>query len=201
MINPSSKITISGSNRSSILDAGAPVFLRFGYRKASMDDIARAASLSRQSLYSHFDTKEGLFRAVVLHILDKTRSAAMTALDRTEGDLQERLLVVFEAMHGHVIGQIGAERMTELLETAASLLGPVFQELEDALIEKIVAQLATSGAAAAWNLMGISPQDLAQNLYSVSCGLRHRVATIGAYRKAMIVALTLVCGGPAKTEP
>jgi DNA-binding transcriptional regulator YbjK len=46
-----------------ILDAALPVFVRYGFRKASMSDIARAAGISRASLYLSFNSKEELFRA------------------------------------------------------------------------------------------------------------------------------------------
>src|SRR5215203_1995511 len=46
-----------------ILDAALPVFVRHGFRKASMADIARAARMSRAALYLSFSSKEVLFRA------------------------------------------------------------------------------------------------------------------------------------------
>ena len=46
-----------------ILDAALPVFVRHGFRKTSMADIARAANISRASLYLSFSGKEELFRA------------------------------------------------------------------------------------------------------------------------------------------
>jgi AcrR family transcriptional regulator len=41
------------------------VFARFGYRRASMDQIADEVALTRQAVYHHFPSKEALFRAVV----------------------------------------------------------------------------------------------------------------------------------------
>ena len=43
--------------RSRLLEAALGVFLRYGYKKTSMDEVARAADLSRQGLYLHFATK------------------------------------------------------------------------------------------------------------------------------------------------
>jgi AcrR family transcriptional regulator len=50
-----------------LLDAALGVFSRFGYRKTSMDEVARMADFSRQGLYFYYAAKEDLFRATVLH--------------------------------------------------------------------------------------------------------------------------------------
>ena len=48
-----------------ILDAAAKLFLTQGFERTAMDDVARAAGVSKQTVYSHFQNKEGLFRAVI----------------------------------------------------------------------------------------------------------------------------------------
>src|ERR1700692_2956682 len=48
-----------------ILSAAENVFARFGYRRASMSQIAEEAGLTRQALYHHYPSKEAMFRAVV----------------------------------------------------------------------------------------------------------------------------------------
>ena len=61
-----------------ILSAAENVFARFGYRRASMSQIAEEAGLTRQALYHHYQNKEALFRAVVeqLHELAYEAEAA-----------------------------------------------------------------------------------------------------------------------------
>jgi AcrR family transcriptional regulator len=78
--------------RQLLLDAAENVFLRSGYSSASMDDIARAAGMSKKTLYRVFDTKEALFAAVVAArraTLDATIDAAeCTGLDDAEAALR-----------------------------------------------------------------------------------------------------------------
>jgi AcrR family transcriptional regulator len=61
-----------------ILSAAENIFARFGYRRASMSQIAEEAGLTRQALYHHYPGKEALFRAVVeqLHELAYEAEAA-----------------------------------------------------------------------------------------------------------------------------
>ncbi len=48
-----------------ILNGALPEFLKNGYANTSMDKVAQAAGVSKQTLYSHFCDKEGLFTALV----------------------------------------------------------------------------------------------------------------------------------------
>jgi AcrR family transcriptional regulator len=48
-----------------IVEAAARLFLERGFDAVSMDDIARAAGLTRQTVYNRFDDKEGVFAATM----------------------------------------------------------------------------------------------------------------------------------------
>jgi TetR/AcrR family transcriptional regulator, mexJK operon transcriptional repressor len=48
-----------------ILDAAEQVFMEKGFEAGSVDDVARIANASKATIYSHFDNKVGLFRAIV----------------------------------------------------------------------------------------------------------------------------------------
>ncbi|MGW1431962.1 TetR/AcrR family transcriptional regulator [Streptomyces sp. NPDC001108] len=56
----------SARKHQAILDAATTVFLDKGYSGASMDDIARLAAVSKQTVYKHFADKEKLFAEIVL---------------------------------------------------------------------------------------------------------------------------------------
>src|SRR6201996_6214699 len=50
-----------------MLDAAGRAFARDGYHDASMDEIARAAGISKPMLYNYFGSKEGLYLAYIQH--------------------------------------------------------------------------------------------------------------------------------------
>ncbi|GJE12694.1 MULTISPECIES: TetR/AcrR family transcriptional regulator [Methylobacterium] len=52
--------------RRQILEGARTVFLSAGYDGASMGEIARAAGVSKGTLYVYFDSKEALFEALIL---------------------------------------------------------------------------------------------------------------------------------------
>lgn len=51
-----------------ILKGAIPEFLQHGYASTSMDKVAKASGVSKQTLYSHFSDKDGLFTALVERI-------------------------------------------------------------------------------------------------------------------------------------
>jgi AcrR family transcriptional regulator len=75
-----------------LLTAAVGVFARFGYRKTSMDEVARAAGVSRQGLYLLFADKEELFRKAVNFKLSGQLRAALEALSNPSRPLETRLV-------------------------------------------------------------------------------------------------------------
>ena len=54
--------------RQRIVNAAKAVFLKYGYGRVTMNELAQAAGISRPALYLVFSKKEGVFRAVVRHM-------------------------------------------------------------------------------------------------------------------------------------
>ncbi|WP_397448347.1 TetR/AcrR family transcriptional regulator [Pseudomonas sp. NA-150] len=52
--------------RSAILDGAKTVFLSLGFGLATMDDVASAAGVGKQTVYRHFGSKEALFVGLVI---------------------------------------------------------------------------------------------------------------------------------------
>ncbi len=55
-----------------ILVAAQAVFLRYGFKRTTMGDIAEAAGISRPALYLVFPLKEKIFATVLTRMLDET---------------------------------------------------------------------------------------------------------------------------------
>jgi AcrR family transcriptional regulator len=49
-----------------LLDAAARLFARFGFDKTSIDEIARAAGVSKGAVYLHWPSKDALFEATLI---------------------------------------------------------------------------------------------------------------------------------------
>ena len=54
-----------------ILRAATAAFLEAGYERASMDEIAAKAAVSKATVYSHFRNKEALFEAIIRELCQR----------------------------------------------------------------------------------------------------------------------------------
>ncbi len=58
------------ARREQLLRAAAAAFLTAGYEKTSMEDVAKAAGVTRLIVYRIFESKEALYLAVIAAVLD-----------------------------------------------------------------------------------------------------------------------------------
>lgn len=58
-------MSLRDERRPLLLQAAREVLLRFGYRKTSLEDVAREAGVSRATLYNYFPSKAELLRSIV----------------------------------------------------------------------------------------------------------------------------------------
>ena len=78
-----------GAKRRQIMDGARQVFLSAGFDGASMNDIARAAGVSKGTLYAYFDSKDQLFEAIIRG--EYAQSAERLCTFRREGDARDML--------------------------------------------------------------------------------------------------------------
>lgn len=177
--------------RRKLLEAALTVFLRFGFRKTSMDEVARAAGVSRQGLYLHFATKEELFRAAVEHLFDSALAEVAAALGDAGSPLEKRLVGAFDAWLGRFVGAFGGNA-ADLSAAADELVGPLIAEREGMFVEAVAKVLRSSGLAAAYRPAGLSARQLADTLCWTGRGLKY-AATREAFVEGMTAAVRAMC--------
>jgi AcrR family transcriptional regulator len=69
-----------------ILEGAKQVFLAEGFDGASVNDIARAARVSKGTIYSHFESKEALFEALI-RAERRQQAEQVCQLDEADPDL------------------------------------------------------------------------------------------------------------------
>ncbi|MBQ1157290.1 TetR/AcrR family transcriptional regulator [Streptomyces sp. A73] len=141
----------SARKHQAIMVAATKAFMTKGYAGTSMDDIAKLAAVSKQTVYKHFADKEKLFAEIVLattnrvdamvdlvadipadaHALEEnlTRLARqfLTALTQPEV-LQLRRLIIANA---DTFPQLGAAWYEQGFERVLATLAATFQQLAD----------------------------------------------------------------------
>jgi AcrR family transcriptional regulator len=83
--------------RKVIITAGA-IFSRYGFRKTTMDEIAKALKMGKSSIYYYFESKEEIFEAVVLHEANILRNELTKAIKSVESPVEKMRNYVFVRM-------------------------------------------------------------------------------------------------------
>ncbi|MFI6287317.1 TetR/AcrR family transcriptional regulator [Streptomyces sp. NPDC051018] len=86
----------SARKRRAILEAATQAFMAKGYAGTSMDDIAKLAAVSKQTVYKHCADKEKLFAEIVLATTDRIDGLAdlVADLPADADTLEENLTVL-----------------------------------------------------------------------------------------------------------
>src|SRR3981189_340004 len=182
--------------REAILMAATAIFLRYGFKKTSMDDVARAAGVSRQGLYLYFDTKDLLFREALQHLMSHLISAAGAAAEDRNLSLRDRLLGAFEAVHCSAFHNASREAALELLQSGQSAAGAPPVQLERDLMGIAAALLTEAGVADRWEEAGVTVAELAEQLLMSAKGIKTTVDTLAAYRERVLTAIKIVMRNP-----
>jgi AcrR family transcriptional regulator len=78
-----------------VLEAAKTIFLRHGFRRVTMHDIAQEAGISRPTLYLVFANKEEIFKAAAQQLSAESMSAIRAGLPGIPG-VEARLIFIFE---------------------------------------------------------------------------------------------------------
>lgn len=165
-----------------ILDAALVIFGRYGFRRASMEEVAGEAGLSRQGLYRHFATKEALFVAVVEDVHRATEAAAAAAADteRSKGGDAASVLAAMIAgrFEAYLANVHSSPHAAELTEESNRLGGAVAQEGVRIFRDMMIAAIEGERRRKQLKLKpGFNAGSLADLLITAANGVKHAVPT------------------------
>src|SRR4030081_227959 len=153
-MNAKSRRAPASPQREAILMAATATFLRYGFKKTSMDDVAQTAGVSRQGLYLYFETKDVLFREALQYLVSHMISTARAVAEDGNLSLRDRLLGVFEAVHSSSFHDASREDALELLQSAQSAAGALLVQLDRDLLGIITALVAEGATLGRWQKGG-----------------------------------------------
>lgn len=84
--------------RKKIVISAGQIFNRYGFRKTTMEEVARALNIGKSSIYYYFKSKEEIFEAVVLHEANILRNELTTAIKSVESPVDKMRNYVFVRM-------------------------------------------------------------------------------------------------------
>lgn len=118
------------------------VFGRYGFQKASMEAVARAAGISRPGLYLMFPNKEQLYRATMQGVLDRAQRAMEARLADQSLSFDERIVAGIDALMGPYIDSPVARDLNDLLENSRPQLGSMLDDSQNRAQATLSAHIA-----------------------------------------------------------
>lgn len=163
-----------------ILDAAVTVFGRYGFRRASMEEVASGAGLSRQGLYRYFATKEALFVAVVEDVHRGAEAASVTAMEAaaTAGADATGVLCALlgTRLEFYTSGVLTSPHAAELMEESNRLGGALTQESTRIFRDMLVKAIETEQKRKRLKLKrGFPAGTLADLLITATAGIKYAV--------------------------
>lgn len=117
-----------------VADAALRLFARYGYKRTSMDDIAKEAGLAKATLYLHFKGKDDVFRAMFTLIGQRVEARCREVM-ALEAPFPERLAALMRAHFATAFASFGTgEHLAELKAVMASIAVQEMQAFEQIFI-------------------------------------------------------------------
>ncbi|HHZ07948.1 MAG TPA: TetR/AcrR family transcriptional regulator [Rhizobiales bacterium] len=172
--------------RARVLEGAARVFLNYGFARTTMDDIARAAEMSRPALYCLFRNKTDIFRAIALSMLDQTVETMRREL---EGDrpFAERMMAAIDKSFIAMTSLVnGSAHGAELLDMKNSLARDIVISWRGETSALLAGEIRKEALRLGVDLpsQGLSAEGLADLLLDGLEGLKGRIAAVDLQREA-----------------
>lgn len=78
-----------------LIEKAEELFIQYGYKAVSMDQIADAAGISKMTIYKYFSNKENLFLKILYLLSEKIYEDMKMQIERHEGTL-EKIDIIFK---------------------------------------------------------------------------------------------------------
>ena len=173
------------SRRDAILDAAYQAFARYGYRRTSMEEIARGTGMSRASLYLQFANKEEIFRALVERVHGEAVDAADDALV-SDAPLAARLEDALVAKVGRLLDVVeGSPHGDEIVDESSRLCGDIVLASSERFQKRLAAAFTRALRSSELDLAGtgLSAPAAAELLRLSALGLKNGAGNAREYRK------------------
>lgn len=177
----------AAARQKQIVDAAIRVFLRYGYARTTMGDIARAAGLTRPTLYLAFPDKERIFTAVVEKMIAGKLAEIREGLP-SHKTLEEKLLFACNAWaaEGYELVQAHPDA-ADMFDLGFKSVCAGYNEFGELLAELLAEPLRLSS-------FDLSPAEVSRSIVFAMKGFKDTATSGAELRKLIAIHIKLVAG-------
>jgi AcrR family transcriptional regulator len=182
----------ASTRRAHIVEAATSVFLRYGFGRTTMADIAQASGLSRPTLYLTFQDKESVFRAVIEAMIEAKMGQVRTGISGLP-TLAEKLLYACNAWaaEGYELVQTHPDAR-DMFDLGFESVCAGYQAFQD-----VIATIVRDGAGR--SALRIPPAKLARSIVYALKGFKDIAVDSADLRTLIATHVAVVSAALSKT--
>ncbi|GAB4516617.1 MAG: hypothetical protein Tsb0020_35260 [Haliangiales bacterium] len=137
----------SDDKRAAILDAAVSLFSHYGYRRTSVEDVAKEAGIAKGTVYLYYRNKQALFGAVCGHVADTFLARSEAALAE-RGPLGDKALALLRAKFGYLYEIVhSSPHAAEIIQSKNQLARATFVRADERYVGLLSALLVAADEA------------------------------------------------------
>lgn len=167
-------------DRRETLEAALKVFIRYGFRRTTMSDLAKEAGMSRPALYQQFANKEDIFRAVAIDYVTRAGEEVDARIDAYESVADKLFFILdiwlvnpFELIHS-------APDARELMDSTHDFVSDVIEGSHRVIESSVAGVLASRSDTLAAH--GLTPESIARVVTASAMGFKDYAHNIDELR-------------------
>jgi AcrR family transcriptional regulator len=187
--------------RAAIRDAALTEVAAFGFRRASLDGVARRAGVSRATIYLHWDGKEALFRDLVKALHDDHLAAMGVIAERADLSMLDRLTGLLRARFDRFVELTSrSEHAAELYDAHDRLCGDIAREAHERAVTILagVVERAIATGEADLSRAGLSARQVADALHDCAHAAKGTLpaeVTLEEFRRRLDIIVRMALHG------
>ncbi|WP_037307941.1 TetR/AcrR family transcriptional regulator [Ruegeria halocynthiae] len=185
--------TVDDSRQKAILSSAFQAFATYGFRKTSMDDIARGAGMSRPAVYLHYKNKEAIVSRLT-QVYYTEKSAAVAAALAMQGPVPDVLARAIRAQTEGMAVILASPHGLEMLDATKSMSSGIISEGEAQLAGLYADWLSQQEQAGRVRLF-TDAAETARTITATLKGLKLSSAGADDYEKRVVQLAALIGAG------
>ncbi|WP_299986797.1 TetR/AcrR family transcriptional regulator [uncultured Ruegeria sp.] len=171
------------SKTSAILSSAFQAFATYGFRKTSMDDIAKGAGMSRPAVYLHFKNKEAIVRELTQFYYGEKTALVAEALSG-DGTLPQLLEQAIQVQSRGMAEILASPHGLEMLDATKSMSTDIIQDGEAELTRLYADWLRREDAAGRAHLP-VGPDEAAKTITASLKGIKMTASNAEEYEQSV----------------
>jgi len=163
-----------------VLNSAHHIFLRFGYNRTTMSDLAKAAEISRPALYLIYPNKEAIFRAVITRYYEQTKQHSEQAIQASP-TLEAKLAASMKLWIENVYQEVAnAPERNEIYELSYTIIADLRESLSQIFITQLqeILENAPEVSPARLKEIGLTTHDLAELIAQSCAGFKREAKSL-----------------------